>query len=123
MKRIDLSTLGVIGAVCVAYALLASVIGNTYYQHVLTIVAIFAVIVFPFFYNIVLSFSNMSLANFRDWQLSGPENYIAVLRDPVKNPRRVAKGASPLLTLPSTRTSEISRRRVLSLSRSTSSES
>ena len=44
MKRIELSTLGLIAAVCVAYVALASVIGNTYYQHVLTIVAIFAVL-------------------------------------------------------------------------------
>jgi branched-chain amino acid transport system permease protein len=44
MKRIDLSTLGIIAAVCVLYAVLASVISNTYYQHVLTIVAIFAVL-------------------------------------------------------------------------------
>ena len=44
MKRIDLSTLGIIAAVCGAYVVLASVIGNTYYQHVLTIIAIFAVL-------------------------------------------------------------------------------
>ena len=44
MKRIELSTLGLIAAVCVAYVALAGVIGNTYYQHVLTIVAIFAVL-------------------------------------------------------------------------------
>ena len=44
MKRIDLSTLGIIAVVCVAYVVLASVIGNTYYQHVLTIIAIFAVL-------------------------------------------------------------------------------
>ena len=36
-----------------------------------SIVCIFAVIVFPFFYNIVLSLSNMSLANFRDWRVVG----------------------------------------------------
>jgi branched-chain amino acid transport system permease protein len=44
VKRIELSTLGLIAAVCVGYVVLASVIGNTYYQHVLTIVAIFAVL-------------------------------------------------------------------------------
>ena len=44
MKRIDPFTLGCIAALCVLYALLAWVIGNTYYQHVLTIVAIFAVL-------------------------------------------------------------------------------
>ena len=44
MKRIQLSTLGIIAAVCGAYVVLASLIGNTYYQHVLTIIAIFAVL-------------------------------------------------------------------------------
>ena len=44
MKRIDFRTLGLIAAVCGVYVVLASVIGNTYYQHVLTIIAIFAVL-------------------------------------------------------------------------------
>jgi arabinogalactan oligomer / maltooligosaccharide transport system permease protein len=35
-------------------------------------------IVFPFFYNIVLSFSNMSLRHFQDWQVIGLQNYIQV---------------------------------------------
>jgi arabinogalactan oligomer/maltooligosaccharide transport system permease protein len=47
-----------------------------------SIVCIFAVVVFPFFYNIVLSLSNMSLANFRDWQVVGLQNYREVLADP-----------------------------------------
>jgi arabinogalactan oligomer / maltooligosaccharide transport system permease protein len=46
------------------------------------IFAIFAVIVFPFFYNIVLSLSNMSLANFQDWQVVGVQNYVEVVSDP-----------------------------------------
>jgi arabinogalactan oligomer/maltooligosaccharide transport system permease protein len=46
-----------------------------------SIVCIFAVVVFPFFYNIVLSLSNMSLANFRDWQIVGLQNYREVLTD------------------------------------------
>jgi len=45
------------------------------------VVTIFAVIVFPFFYNIVLSLSNMSLAHFRDWQVTGLQNYAEVLGD------------------------------------------
>jgi ABC-type branched-subunit amino acid transport system ATPase component/ABC-type branched-subunit amino acid transport system permease subunit len=44
VKKIDPSTLGWIAAICVMYAVLAMVIGNSYYQHVLTIVAIFAVL-------------------------------------------------------------------------------
>jgi arabinogalactan oligomer/maltooligosaccharide transport system permease protein len=47
-----------------------------------SIVAIFAVVVFPFFYNIVLSLSNMSLSNFKDWQVVGVQNYVDVLTDP-----------------------------------------
>jgi arabinogalactan oligomer/maltooligosaccharide transport system permease protein len=45
-------------------------------------VVVFAVIVFPLFYNIVLSLSNMSLVNFRDWQVVGLQNYVEVLTDP-----------------------------------------
>jgi arabinogalactan oligomer/maltooligosaccharide transport system permease protein len=45
-------------------------------------VAVFAIIVFPFCYNIVLSLSNMSLGNFRDWQVVGLQNYVEVLADP-----------------------------------------
>jgi len=47
-----------------------------------SIVCIFAVIVFPFFYNVVLSLSNMSLASFRDWQVIGLQNYREVFSDP-----------------------------------------
>jgi len=47
-----------------------------------SIVTIFAVIVFPFFYNIVLSLSNMSLSNFKDWQVVGLQNYWEVFSDP-----------------------------------------
>src|SRR6185312_14343787 len=46
-----------------------------------SIVCIFAVIIFPFFYNIVLSLSNMSLSSFRDWQVVGLQNYREVLTD------------------------------------------
>jgi arabinogalactan oligomer/maltooligosaccharide transport system permease protein len=47
-----------------------------------SIACIFAVIVFPFFYNVVLSLSNMSLSNFRDWQVVGLRNYAEVFTDP-----------------------------------------
>lgn len=47
-----------------------------------SVLCIFAVIVFPFFYNIVLSLSNMSLANFRDWRVVGLQNYTEVFTDP-----------------------------------------
>ncbi|MFO0915000.1 MAG: extracellular solute-binding protein [Pirellulales bacterium] len=38
-------------------------------------------VVFPFGYNIVLSMSNMSLRHFRDWQVTGLQNYVDVFRE------------------------------------------
>jgi arabinogalactan oligomer/maltooligosaccharide transport system permease protein len=46
------------------------------------VAVIFAVIVFPFVWNIVLSLSDMSLTRFRDWQIVGFQNYAEVLTDP-----------------------------------------
>jgi arabinogalactan oligomer / maltooligosaccharide transport system permease protein len=37
-------------------------------------------IAFPFIYNVVLSLSNMSLRQFRDWQVVGFQNYIEVFK-------------------------------------------
>ena len=45
-------------------------------------ITIFAVIVFPFFYNILLSLSDMSLVRFRNWRIVGLQNYVEVLTDP-----------------------------------------
>jgi arabinogalactan oligomer/maltooligosaccharide transport system permease protein len=42
---------------------------------------IVAVIVYPFFYNLVLSLSDMSLSRFRDWRVVGLQNYAEVLSD------------------------------------------
>ena len=38
-------------------------------------------IIYPFLYNVVLSFSNMSLRNFQNWEVTGFENYIQVLSE------------------------------------------
>lgn len=46
------------------------------------VAVIFAVIVFPFVWNIVLSLSDMSLTRFRDWRIVGFQNYAEVLTDP-----------------------------------------
>ena len=51
------------------------------------VVVVFAVIVFPFFYNILISFSNMSLGHFHDWQLVGFQNYIELFTDPELAPK------------------------------------
>jgi arabinogalactan oligomer/maltooligosaccharide transport system permease protein len=47
------------------------------------VIVIFAVIVFPFFYNLVLSLSDMSLVRFKDWRVVGLQNYAEVLTDPM----------------------------------------
>lgn len=39
---------------------------------------IFLTVLFPLAYNIVLSFSNMSLTNFRDWEIVGLHNYTSL---------------------------------------------
>lgn len=45
-------------------------------------VIIAAVVVYPFVYNLVLSFSNMSLLHIRDWQLIGLRQYEKVFSEP-----------------------------------------
>jgi len=47
-----------------------------------SLAVIFFTIVYPFFYNVVLSFSNMSLRNFQDWQVVGFQNYEQVFSEP-----------------------------------------
>jgi arabinogalactan oligomer / maltooligosaccharide transport system permease protein len=42
----------------------------------------FGVVFYPFIYNIVLSFSNMSLRNFREWQIIGLDQYYKVFFEP-----------------------------------------
>ena len=39
------------------------------------------VVLYPFIYNVVISFSNMNLTHFRDWRLTGLKNYITVISD------------------------------------------
>ncbi|MCX8009661.1 MAG: extracellular solute-binding protein, partial [Ignavibacteria bacterium] len=45
-------------------------------------VVMIAVIVYPFFYNIILSFSNMSLAHINDWSIIGLTQYYKVFSEP-----------------------------------------
>ncbi len=40
------------------------------------------VVVYPFIYNFILSFSNMSLLHLRDWQIIGPRQYEKVFTEP-----------------------------------------
>lgn len=39
------------------------------------------VVIYPFFYNIVLSLSNMNLTHFNDWRITGFNNYLAVFKE------------------------------------------
>jgi len=39
------------------------------------------VVLYPFLYNVILSFSNMNLTHFRDWHLIGLKNYLNVIED------------------------------------------
>ncbi len=42
---------------------------------------IFLTIAFPFFYNVMLSLSDMSLTNFQDWKIIGLANYLEVFSE------------------------------------------
>ncbi|MBS0657808.1 MAG: sugar ABC transporter permease [Verrucomicrobia bacterium] len=44
---------------------------------------VLAVVLFPFLYNVVLSFSNANLYHIRDWSIIGPQQYVAVVREPL----------------------------------------
>jgi len=52
------------------------------YLYTMPALVLMALVVFyPFFYNVVLSFSNMSLIHFRDWKLIGFRNFLLVLKE------------------------------------------
>ncbi len=46
------------------------------------IIIMLAVIFYPFVYNIILSFSNMSLAHIKDWSIIGFDQYLKVFTEP-----------------------------------------
>lgn len=43
---------------------------------------VLAVVAYPFFYNVVLSLSNMNIYHIRDWEVIGFHQYAAVFREP-----------------------------------------
>ncbi len=45
------------------------------------LLVIFLTVAFPFFYNVLLSLSNMSLTKFQDWQVVGWQNFAEVLTE------------------------------------------
>jgi arabinogalactan oligomer/maltooligosaccharide transport system permease protein len=50
-----------------------------YAMAVPSLAVIFLTVLFPLLYNVVLSFSNMSLSHFHDWEIVGLHNYRALL--------------------------------------------
>lgn len=52
-----------------------------YWLVVPSVIVIFLTVAFPFFYNALLSLSNMSLTNFHEWQIVGFENYQEVFAE------------------------------------------
>jgi len=52
-----------------------------YYYILPSLLVMAFVVVYPFIYNIVVSFSNMNLAHFRDWHFKGIGNYVLVLKE------------------------------------------
>jgi arabinogalactan oligomer / maltooligosaccharide transport system permease protein len=45
-------------------------------------VVLFGVVIYPFFYNVVISLSNMNLRHIRDWRIVGFEQYVKVFVEP-----------------------------------------
>ncbi len=43
-----------------------------------------AVVLYPFVYNVVISFSNMNLRHIKDWTIIGPQQYIKVFTEPTQ---------------------------------------
>jgi arabinogalactan oligomer/maltooligosaccharide transport system permease protein len=47
-----------------------------------TVLVVLAVVAYPFFYNVVLSLSNMNIYHIRDWEVIGLQQYAAVFVEP-----------------------------------------
>jgi arabinogalactan oligomer/maltooligosaccharide transport system permease protein len=45
-------------------------------------VVLFGVVIYPFFYNVIISLSNMSLRHIRDWEIIGFGQYVKVFVEP-----------------------------------------
>ncbi|WP_413287710.1 extracellular solute-binding protein [Bdellovibrio sp. HCB337] len=53
-----------------------------YFMMLPAFLGIFAVVIYPFFYNIAISLSNFGLRTFQDWSLIGLHHYVVSLTDP-----------------------------------------
>lgn len=47
-------------------------------------VILFATVLYPFLYNVVISFSNMNLRHIKDWSVIGPQQYVKVFTEPTQ---------------------------------------
>jgi arabinogalactan oligomer/maltooligosaccharide transport system permease protein len=47
-----------------------------------TVALVLAVVAYPFFFNVVLSLSNMNIYHIRDWEVIGLQQYVAVFKEP-----------------------------------------
>lgn len=56
--------------------------GFVYYMILPAFIIIFITVFYPFFYNVVLSLSNMGLRNFFSWEIVGFQNYAKVFIEP-----------------------------------------
>ncbi len=45
-------------------------------------VVLFGVVIYPFFYNLIISLSNMNLRHIRDWRIVGLDQYVKVFTEP-----------------------------------------
>jgi arabinogalactan oligomer / maltooligosaccharide transport system permease protein len=45
-------------------------------------IVLFGVVIYPFFYNVIISLSNMSLRHIRDWRIVGFDQYVKVFTEP-----------------------------------------
>lgn len=52
-----------------------------YWLAIPSVIVIFLTVAFPFFYNVLLSLSNMSLTNFQEWQIVGLQNFKEVFAE------------------------------------------
>lgn len=47
-------------------------------------VILFATVLYPFLYNVVISFSNMNLRHIKDWSVIGPQQFVKVFTEPTQ---------------------------------------
>ncbi len=45
---------------------------------------LFATVLYPFLYNVVISLSNMNLRHIKDWSIIGPQQYVKVFTEPTQ---------------------------------------